>query len=174
MRAVDAATSLPAPVSFELSVGDLGAFAEWQRKRPKSPWSSAVGLLALIAFAVLVGLAVSTNLPVGVGAAVILVGAFVVASRLGKRRQQRTMSRHALLASGTLAVDEPHVRFDSTFGASTYGWDYFNDVVDTGDHVFLMGCRTCCIIVPRRAFLNREAKGAFVDFFEAHLRGAKR
>lgn len=171
---MDAEISLPAPLSFELSVGDLAAFAEWQRKRPKSPWSPAVSLLALVALAVLVGLAVSTNLPAGVGTTVVLVLSLTVASKLGKRRQQRTLSRHALLASGTVTADESHVRFASTFGTSTYRWDYFNDVVDTGDHVFLMGCRTCCIILPRRAFPNREAKGAFVDFFEAHLRGAKK
>ena len=104
----------------------------------------------------------------------ILVGATVVATKLAQRRQQGTLDRHALLASGTVTVDEAQVRFDSTFGTSTYGWDYFNNVVDTGHHVFLLGCKTCGIILPRRAFANHQESGAFVDFVEAHLRGATR
>ncbi len=159
-------------MSFALSARDLSAFAEWQRKRPKSVWSSLLGLLALGSLAVLIGLAVATNLPVAVGSAVIFVGLLVVAPKLVKRKQQGTLDRHALLNSGIVTVDETQVRFDSTFGSSTYRWDYFNNVVDTSHHVFLMGCKTCCLILPRRAFPDRAAAGAFSDFVEAHLRGA--
>lgn len=161
-------------MAFALSARDVQAFAEWQRKRLRSVWSSLLSLLLLGALAVLIGLAVATSVPAAVASAITFVGAIVVATPLTKRRQRGTLDRHALLASGTVTVDETHVRFDSTFGTSTYGWEYFNNVVDTSNHVFLMGCKTCCIILPRQAFPNRQETGAFVDFVEAHLRGATR
>ena len=163
----------PDPVTIALTADDLAEYGNWCKKRVRRRSESWSAVLMLLGIAALLLMCTDTSLAAAAVCAVVIFGSLLALARSQDRRQHGTYVRRAALASGTLSADHSGVRLESILCAATYTWGCFTEVADTGGLVCLMTCPECAIIVPKRAFPNREHAGAFVDFVEAHLREAR-